>query len=62
MTNVPFFTKDTLSCTMCAHHLTVEDSTYGVTVQLCMHPKKQKILKDQRTCKNFVLLFDGRDE
>ena len=62
MTKPPFFTKETLSCRSCAYHLTVEDVTYGVTVDLCMHPKKQKIIKDQRICKNFVLIFEGRDE
>jgi len=64
MTKAPFFTKDTLSCSMCAHQLTVVDDTYGVTVRLCMHPKKQKILKVLKPCKNFVLLFnqEGSDE
>ena len=60
----PFFTKDNLSCAMCAYQLTVIDDSFGVTVRLCMHPQKQKILKDQKPCKFFVLLFDeeGRDE
>ena len=63
MTKAPFLTREALTCSMCAHHLTVVDDTYGVTVKLCMHPKRQKLLKDQKPCRNFVLIFpEGRDE
>ena len=62
MTKTPFITREALSCSMCAHQLTVCDDSYGVTVQLCMHPKAPKILRNQKPCRKFVLLFDEGGE